>query len=322
MMMVMMGRRRFHVFLLVVMVGMAAAGARGDGEYSRNDFPTGFVFGAGTSAYQVEGAANQDGRSPSIFDTFSYSGVTDGATGDVACDQYHKYKDDVQLMVDTGLEAYRFSISWSRLIPGGRGPVNPKGLQYYNHLIDELTAKGIQPHVTLHHFDLPQLLEDEYGGWLSRKVVKDFAAFADVCFMMFGDRVKHWTTFNEANIFSMGAYDIGMLPPQHCSLNLIFNCSKGNSSTEPYTATHIMLLAHAEAARLYKAKYQKTQKGQIGINLFGFSFVPFTSSSEDAVATQRANDFYLGWYLSPLTFGDYPAVMKKNAGSRIPTVFG
>ncbi|XP_016647167.1 PREDICTED: beta-glucosidase 11-like [Prunus mume] len=179
-----------------------------------------------------------------------------GATGDVACDAYHKYKEDVQLMADTGLEAYRFSISWSRLIPNGKGPVNPKGLQYYNNLIDQLISHGIQPHVTLHHSDLPQALDDEYGGWVSRKIVKDFTAYADVCFKNFGDRVLHWTTMNEPNVFVLGGYDSGFLPPQRCSIPFGLNCSRGNSSTEPYLATHNILLSHASAARLYKKNYQ------------------------------------------------------------------
>ncbi|KDO67904.1 hypothetical protein CISIN_1g0095581mg, partial [Citrus sinensis] len=139
-------------------------------EYTKNDFPPGFIFGSGTSAYQVEGAANEDGRTPSIWDTFAHAGNVLG-NGDIACDEYHKYKEDVKLMAKTGLDAYRFSISWSRLIPNGRGPVNPKGLQYYNNLINELISYGIQPHVTLHHSDLPQALEDEYGGWINRMIV-------------------------------------------------------------------------------------------------------------------------------------------------------
>ncbi|CBI36852.3 unnamed protein product, partial [Vitis vinifera] len=139
-------------------------------------------LGSGTSAYQVEGAAFQDGRTPSIWDTFTHDGIVHGATGDIACDEYHKYKEDVELMVETGLEAYRFSISWSRLIPNGRGPVNPKGLAYYNNFINELISHGIQPHVTLFHSDLPQALEDEYEGWISRRIVKDFTEYADVCF--------------------------------------------------------------------------------------------------------------------------------------------
>ncbi|KAE9622257.1 putative beta-glucosidase [Lupinus albus] len=280
--------------------------------YTRHDFPLEFVFGSGTSAYQVEGAAKEDGRKPSIFDTYAHG------AGDIECDQYHKYKEDVQLMANMGLEAYRFSISWSRLIPDGKGPINPKGLQYYNNLINELISHGIQPHVTLHHFDLPQTLEDEYGGWVSRRIVKDFTAYADVCFREFGDRVKHWTTINEPNIFAWFGYDIGMLPPQRCSPSLIAQCSRGNSTTEPYLATHHMLLAHAYAARLYRKTYQNLQHGFIGLNLLTFGLAPQTNTSEDIRATRRVQDFLIGWFMDPLTFGDYPNIMKKNAGSRLP----
>ncbi|KAM4113388.1 hypothetical protein ACJW30_05G217100 [Castanea mollissima] len=241
-----------------------------------------------------------------------------GGNGDIACDQYHKYKDDVQLMVDTGLEAYRFSISWSRLIPNGRGPVNPKGLQYYNNLINELSSNGIQPHVTLHHSDFPQALEDKYGGWVSRKMVKDFTAYADVCFRNFGDRVLHWITMNEANVFAMAGYESGSTPPEHCSPPFGINCTKGNSSTEPYLATHHILLAHASAARLYKEKYQDKQHGFIGINLLAFWVLPLTNKTEDVIAAQRAMDFQIGWYADPLVYGDYPDVMKKKLGSRLP----
>ncbi|XVF69419.1 hypothetical protein PTKIN_Ptkin11bG0080600 [Pterospermum kingtungense] len=288
--------------------------------YSRIDFPPppGFVFGASASAYQYEGAANEDGRTPSIWDTFNHAGNMGGADGDIACDGYHKYKEDIQLMVDTGLDAYRFSISWSRLIPNGTGHVNLKGLQYYNNFINELIRNGIQPHVTLHHGDLPQALEDEYGGWVNRKIVRDFTAYADVCFREFGDRVLHWTTLNEANVFVLGGYDLGVLPPQRCSAPLPFNCSKGNSSTEPYMAAHNMLLANAAVSKLYKKKYQDKQHGLIGLNLFSYWFVPLTNATEDIIATQRANDFYIGWFMHPLVYGDYPSSMKGIVGSRIP----
>ncbi|CAK8574754.1 unnamed protein product [Lathyrus sativus] len=287
---------------------------------TKSDFPPHFLFGASTSAYQVEGAANEDGRKPSIWDTFAHAGNGGHykGDGDIACDQYHKYKDDVKLMAKMGIDAYRFSISWSRLIPDGRGPINPKGLEYYNNLINELTSQGIQAHVTLHHWDLPQPLEDEYGGWVNRRVIKDFTAYADVCFREFGDRVKHWTTVNEGNVCSLGGYDTGNLPPQRCSSSSISNCSKGNSSTEPYLVTHHMLLAHASAARLYRTKYKAKQKGFIGFNLLVFGFVPLTNTSEDIIAARRARDFYIGWFLNPFIFGEYPDSMKKNAGSRLP----
>ncbi|XP_031402108.1 beta-glucosidase 11-like isoform X2 [Punica granatum] len=307
---------RFLLFMVSFRVGQVS----GADKYSRHDFPPGFVFGAGTSAYQVEGAAEEDGRTPSIFDTYAHSGITRGANGDVACDQYHKYKEDVQLMAEMGLEAYRFSISWSRLIPNGRGQVNPKGLQYYNNLINELISHGIEPHVTLHHSDHPQALEDEYGGWISRRVVRDFTAYADVCFREFGDRVRHWTTFNEANVFVQVGYDYGLMPPQRCSSPFgILDCQKGNSSTEPYLAAHNILLGHASAARLYQKKYRHKQKGYVGLNLLGFHFTPFTNTTEDIVATQRANDFYHGWFADPLIYGDYPETMKKIVGSRLPS---
>ncbi|KAJ9696511.1 hypothetical protein PVL29_008634 [Vitis rotundifolia] len=286
-------------------------------EFSRDDFPPEFIFGSGTSAYQVEGAAFQDGRTPSIWDTFTHAGSAHGATGDIACDEYHKYEEDVRLMVETGLDAYRFSISWSRLIPYGRGPVNPKGLSYYNNLINELISHGIQPHVTLCHSDLPQALEDEYGGWLSRKILKDFTVYADVCFREFGDRVLYWTTVNEGNTFVSGGYDVGITPPQRCSTPF-GNCTEGNSSSEPYIAAHHILLAHASVVKLYWKKYQNKQHGFIGINVFAMWFVPLTNTTEDIIATQRAQDFYLGWIVGALVFGDYPEIVKKRAGTRIP----
>ncbi|XP_076890209.1 beta-glucosidase 22-like isoform X2 [Bidens hawaiensis] len=222
-------------------------------------------------------------------------------------------------MADTGLEAFRFSISWSRLIPNGRGSVNLKGLQYYNDFIDRLISHGIQPHITLHHDDLPQILEDEYGGWLSRQSVKDFVAYAGVCFREFGDRVLHWTTFNEANVFTLGGYDVAILPPLRCSYPFgQINCTKGDSTSEPYIVAHHLLLAHASTVRLYHKKYKATQQGFVGINVFAYWFEPYANTTEDMKAAERAQDFYVGWFLDPLVNGDYPEIMKKNAGNRIP----
>ncbi|XP_010422484.2 PREDICTED: beta-glucosidase 9-like [Camelina sativa] len=223
-------------------------------------------------------------------------------------------------MYDMGLDAFRLSISWPRLIPGGRGHVNPKGLRFYKNLLDELKRYGIEPHVTLHHNDLPQALEDEYGGWIDRKIIDDFTAFADVCFREFGNTVKHWSTINEPNMLASGGYDLGVMPPKHCSPPFgVVNCSRGNSSTEPYIALHNMLLAHASTATLYKQKYKYKQNGSVGITCFAYWMVPFTNSQEDKIATQRAKDFYLGWVLHPLVFGDYPDVMKKIVGKRLPS---
>ncbi|VAH68317.1 unnamed protein product [Triticum turgidum subsp. durum] len=159
-------------FSLLLLSAAAAPPALG---FTRADFPRDFVFGAATSAYQYEGAVAEDGRNPSIWDTFTHAGkMADKSVGDVAADGYHKYKDDVKLMVDMNLEAYRFSISWSRLIPDGRGAVNPKGLEYYNNLIDALVQHGIQVHIMIYQLEYPQILEDEYGGWLSPRIVGRF----------------------------------------------------------------------------------------------------------------------------------------------------
>ncbi|KAK9096976.1 hypothetical protein Sjap_022473 [Stephania japonica] len=286
---------------------------------NRGDFPTGFVFGAGSSAYQIEGAAFEDGRKPSIWDTFTHAGkMVDKGTGDVTSDQYHHYKEDVKLMYEMGLDAYRFSISWSRLIPDGRGAVNPKGLTYYNNLINELVSYGIEPHVTLCHNDNPQSLQDEYGGYLSTKFIEDFAEYADVCFKEFGDRVKNWITFNEPNIQTFTGNDLGIFPPGRCSYPFGRNCSMGNSTTEPYLGAHNLLLAHAAAVKLYREKYQGAQRGQIGITILSYWVEPRTKSIKDIAAAQRMLDFHLGWFLDPLVYGDYPATMKKIVGSRLP----
>ncbi|KAL0725268.1 hypothetical protein Bca4012_039867 [Brassica carinata] len=284
--------------------------------FTRNDFPEDFLFGAATSAYQWEGAVDEDGRTPSVWDTFSFSPFDNMDNGDIACDGYHKYKEDVKIMAEMGLEAFRLSISWSRLIPNGRGPINPKGLWFYKNLIKELLTH--EPHVTLYHYDLPQALEDEYGGWLNRKIIEDFTAFADVCFREFGEDVKLWTTVNEANIFATGAYSEGTLPPGHCSTNKFVNCSTGNSSTEPYIAGHNILLAHASASNLYRLKYKSKQRGLVGLCIYTYGLFPYTNSKEDEIATQRAKDFFFGWLLEPLVFGDYPDVMKRVVGSRLP----
>ncbi|KAF7025619.1 hypothetical protein CFC21_037784 [Triticum aestivum] len=304
-------------FSLLLLSAAAAPPALG---FTRADFPRDFVFGAATSAYQYEGAVAEDGRNPSIWDTFTHAGkMADKSVGDVAADGYHKYKDDVKLMVDMNLEAYRFSISWSRLIPDGRGAVNPKGLEYYNNLIDALVQHGIQVHIMIYQLEYPQILEDEYGGWLSPRIVEDFTAFADVCFREFGDRVSYWTTIDEPNVGAMGSYDIGVIAPGHCSDPFgAIKCTVGDSTVEPYIVAHNMLLAHASATRLYREKYQAMQKGVVGLSIYSLWPYPMTNSTADLEATKRCLDFFLGWILEPLMSGDYPERMKKIVGSRLP----
>ncbi|KAL5983324.1 Beta-glucosidase 24 [Asimina triloba] len=196
------------------------------------------------------------------------------------------------------MDAFRFSISWPRILPYGnlRGGVNKEGIRFYNNLIDELLSNGLKPFVTLFHWDAPQSIEDAYAGFLSSKIVDDFRDYAEVCFKEFGDRVKHWMTLNEPLTYSVGGYAIGFLAPGRCSPGgAILNCSAGNSGTEPYIVGHNMLLAHAAAVKLYKEKYQASQKGVVGIALVSNWMVPFSGSKENRDAAQRAIDFMLGW---------------------------
>ncbi|KAJ9139724.1 hypothetical protein P3X46_030431 [Hevea brasiliensis] len=290
---------------------------------NRSSFPAGFLFGTASAAYQYEGAANEDGRGPSIWDTYThrYPGkIKDGSNGDVAIDAYHRYKEDVGIMKEMGLDAYRFSISWSRLLPKGKlgGGVNSEGIKYYNNLINELVAKGIQPFVTLFHWDLPQALEDEYGGFLSHKIVDDFRDYAELCYKNFGDRVKHWITLNEPWSYSNGGYTVGLLAPGRCSSWQQLNCTGGDSATEPYIVAHNQLLAHAAAVKMYKMKYQASQKGMIGITLVSHWFVPFSNAKHNKNAAKRALDFMFGWFMDPLIYGDYPHALRSLVGNRLP----
>ncbi|XP_055814438.1 furcatin hydrolase-like [Solanum dulcamara] len=219
-----------------------------------------------------------------------------------------------------GLNGFRFSISWSRVLPYGklcRG-VNKQGIAFYNNLINELLAEGIQPMVTLFHWDLPQVLEDEYLGFLNKQIIYDFQDYAELCFKEFGDRVKLWTTINEPSGYALTGYDIGIFPPMRCSSWRNTGCLAGNSSIEPYIVAHHLLLAHAQTTKLYREKYQISQKGEIGIILVASWFEPYSKTKKDIDATQRAIDFSLGWFIHPLTYGDYPEIMCKIVGNRLP----
>ncbi|XP_027106819.1 beta-glucosidase 24 [Coffea arabica] len=295
--------------------------------FNRCSFPPNFIFGTASSAYQYEGAAFEDGKGPSICDTFTHKypeKAIDRSNGDVADDFYHLYKEDVQLMKYIGLNGFRFSISWSRVLPHGKlsKGVNKLGIAFYNNLINDLISKGITPFVTLFHWDPPQALEDEYGGFLNISMVDDFRDFAELCFKEFGDRVKSWSTFNEPWSFSTGGYDsttfIGSLAPGRCSAWMDKGCPAGDSSTEPYLVAHHIILSHAAAAKLYREKYKPSQKGQIGIVLVTNWMLPYSNAKSDAIAAQRVVDFFLGWFLDPLTSGDYPKSMRDKLGGRLP----
>ncbi|KAL4612085.1 hypothetical protein ACB092_08G173500, partial [Castanea dentata] len=291
--------------------------------FSRTSFPKGFIFGTASASYQYEGAAKEDGRGPSIWDTYTHEHperITDRSTGDVANDQYHHYKKDVQIMKKMHLDAYRFSISWSRVLPKGKlsGGVNREGINYYNKLINRLLHKGLQPFVTIFHWDLPQVLEDEYGGFLSPHIVDDFRDYSELLFKEFGDRVKHWITLNEPWTFSNNGYAGGSLAPGRCSAWLNLNCTGGNSGTEPYLVTHNQLLAHAAAVEVYKKKYQAAQKGAIGITLPSHWIMPLFDTESDREAALRYLDSMFGWCMDPLTNGDYPHSMRSLVKDRLP----
>ncbi|KAK7243695.1 hypothetical protein RIF29_38505 [Crotalaria pallida] len=288
--------------------------------FNRSLFPSGFLFGVGSSAYQSEGAWNIDGKGPSIWDAYTKhhpERIRDHGNGDVAVDFYHRYKADIKVVKEMGLDSFRFSISWSRIFPKGKGAVNTLGVKFYNNLINEILLNGLTPFVTLFHWDLPQALEEEYGGFLSPKVVEDFHNYADFCFKTFGDRVKHWVTLNEPYIFSINGYSGGALAPGRCS-KYVGNCTAGNSATEPYIVAHHLLLAHAAVVTLYKTRYQAQQKGKIGITIVTHYFEPKSNNDVDHKAANRALDFMFGWFAHPITYGDYPQSMRSSVGYRLP----
>src|SRR5436853_4600755 len=218
-------RRAFAKLMGTAAVGstaLPAFGARLQGAQANRDagpglrrFPDGFLWGTATASYQVEGAVKEDGRGPSVWDTFSHTPgkVVNNATGDVADDHYHRFKEDVQLMKALGVKVYRFSIAWPRVFPQGAGSPNPKGLDFYNRLVDELLANGIQPFATLYHWDLPQALQDRVGGWESRETSEAFANYAGYVAERLSDRVKHFFTINEFGAFMELGYGYGVHAP-------------------------------------------------------------------------------------------------------------
>ncbi|KAK4760164.1 hypothetical protein SAY87_023296 [Trapa incisa] len=284
----------------------------------RKDFPASFLFGASTSATQIEGSALEDGKGPSIWDAFAAipGKIADGTTPAEGTNSYKNYTNDVNSLKELGVNSYRFSLSWARILPDGTigGGVNQKAIDYYNKLIDALLENGIKPFVTLYHSDLPQALQEKYGGFLDRAIVNDFKEYSDLCFKTFGDRVKNWITMNEPLILAEFGHELGFAAPGRCS----FRCKQGNSSIEPYIVTHNQLLAHATVARLYKEKFQASQGGEIGITLVGRFYEPYSNSAEDKLAVDRAMEFGDGWFMEPFVNGDYPSSMKSLVGDRLP----
>jgi beta-glucosidase len=271
-------------------------------------FPRGFLFGTSSAAYQIEGAVAEDGKGPSIWDTYSHTPgkIEDGTNGDRACDHYHLWERDVEFMRELGINAYRFSISWPRVLPKGRGRVNNKGLQFYSDLVDALIDAGITPLVTLYHFDLPQALQDEGGGWLRRGVADDFREFTDVVSVELGDRVKHWATINEPWELAWQGYVTGEDAP---GLRL------GNR--EALKASHNVLLAHGAAVQTLR---DNSPGSQVGIVLHLNMVEPATTRPEDVAAAHRWELHQNRWYMDALYREGYPAELVKLFGRDAPEV--
>ncbi|XP_075945290.1 lactase-like protein isoform X2 [Anarhichas minor] len=315
-----------HVFVLVLCLSSAE-----DFDWTKNShssfyygtFPAGFSWGAGSSAYQTEGAWDKDGKGLSIWDVFSHKkgNIQQNDTGDSSCEGYHKIKDDVSLIKDLKLNHYRFSISWPRLIPTGikSDHINEKGIQYYDELIDHLLESKITPVVTLYHSDLPQVLQEKYGGWQNVSMVNHFNEFANLCFERFGKRVKYWMTFNNPWSVAVEGYETGEHAP---GLRL--------RGTGAYRAAHHIIKAHAKVWHTYDTQWRGKQKGLVGISLSADWGEPVDiSNQKDIEAAERYVQFYLGWFATPIFHGDYPQVMKDFIGrksnqqglgtSRLPT---
>ncbi len=273
---------------------------------SETQFPAGFLWGAATAAYQIEGAVREGGRGESIWDRFSHTpGKTEGGdTGDMACDHYHRYPEDVAIMKELGLQAYRFSIAWPRLFPAGGGKLNHAGLDFYQRLVDALLEAGIRPCATLYHWDLPQALQ-EGGGWCNRDTASYFADYAAAMFEHMGDRVKLWITHNEPWVTAF----TGHLEGRHAP-----GLSDWPSALQ---AGHHLLLSHALALGRFRVSAGTgNQAGKIGITLNLSPVEPATDGAADREAASRADDFLNRWFLEPVFRGRYPAEMLSLLESR------
>ncbi len=256
-------------------------------------FPKGFLWGAATASYQIEGAYDEDGKGESIWDRFSHTPgkVLNGDTGDVACDHYHRYVEDIELMKKLGLLAYRFSVSWPRVYPLGRGKVNKAGLEFYDRLVDRLMDAEIIPFATLYHWDLPQALQD-VGGWANRDVAYYFRDYATTVGEALGDRVHYWITHNEPWVTAVLGYQIGNHAPGI------------RDQATSVRAAHHLLLSHGEAVHALRQVGGK--EARVGITLNLTSAYPATESQEDAAAAKRADTFSNRWFLDPVFKGQYP----------------
>jgi beta-glucosidase len=264
------------------------------------DFPPGFLWGAATAAYQVEGGATEGGRGRSIWDTYSHTPgrVVGGDTGDVAADHFHRWREDVAMMADLGLQSYRFSVAWPRIQPDGSGPANEAGLDFYRQLVDELRSYDIEPWVTLYHWDLPQALQDA-GGWPARDTAARFADYAELVHRALGDRVSYWTTLNEPWCSAFLGYASGTHAP---------------GTTDPRAAvraSHHLLLGHGLASQAIRSA---APAAQLGITLNLYAVTPAGDSVADQDAARRIDGLQNRWFLDPVLAGRYPPDVLEDLG--------
>ena len=278
-------------------------------------FPPDFWWGAATAAYQIEGAAHEDGRKPSVWDTFSRvpGHVKNGDTGDVACDHYHRFKDDVKLMAELGIKHYRFSMSWPRIIPDGRGAVNEKGVDFYRRLTDTLVDHGITPHATLFHWDSPQALEDLYGSWRSREMANDFAEYCSQTVKRLGDRITNWMTINEIYCFTYMGYGVGKVT-QHAPGTVV------QSQKEVQQTVHHALLAHGLGCQAIRAATPKPASVSLVVNYD--SYIPVIETPENIEAAKRAfvAEQHNGTVLVPALTGTYNPQALEALGASAPDI--
>ncbi len=258
------------------------------------NFPENFIWGAGTSAYQIEGAWNEDGKGPSAWDVFAHipGKIHNNENGDAACGHYHRYKEDVALMKEIGLDSYRFSINWPRIFPKGTGEVNKKGIEFYSNLIDELLKNDIEPMITLYHWEMPQALM-ESGGWTNRETIKAFVDFSRECFEAYGDRVKKWATLNEPWVFTHMAYTTDKQPPEGHTDNPLF----------ADIAVMNAYRAHAESVKIFR---KIVKNGEIGV---AHVVIPIINEDDSESTLKKAgllDGIVNRWYLDPVLKGEYP----------------
>jgi beta-galactosidase len=260
-------------------------------------FPADFGWGVSTSAYQIEGAVDEGGRGQSIWDTYSHEPgrTARGETGDVSCDHYHHWQEDLDLMADLGVSVYRFSIAWPRVMPSGKGPLNEEGVDFYSRLVDGLLERGIMPFPTLYHWDLPQALEDE-GGWVNRDTTQRFAEYAAAMFERLGDRVDHWLTHNEPWVTAFMGYIGSEKAP-----------GVYNDWPQALRVSHHLLLSHGLAVQALRASSAASAKIGLAPNLHPTR--PFSDSPEDVKAALTWDGFQNRWFLDPVFKGHYPEDM-------------